>query len=293
MKGQEFGILRVRRRRAWLALALLPLLTSCLGAVALPLIAGGTLMARQKHRVRAATQVHQAARAPAKPKRGKGAKQAASSSPMVVLTDLKELPPPSGSAAADDPWQPFLAYTLSQAQPAGSDGGPRQAALLVANPPLDAASRRDCRAPVPAVIIDLDNGPIPFDPSHLSAASSGLVEGLARLRQAGTVVLWISQLPASQAAAVAQALRSSGLDPQGQDQLLLIRNARDRKQLLREDANEDVCVVAIAGDRRADFDELFDYLRNPDAAVGLDKMMGAGWFLTPPLSVAAAASTER
>jgi hypothetical protein len=65
--------------------------------------------------------------------------------------------------------------------------------------------------------------------------------------------------------------------------LLLIRSAEDRKQLLRENANDDVCVVAIAGDRRGDFDELFDYLRNPGSAVGLYPMMGSGWFLVPPL----------
>ena len=68
----------------------------------------------------------------------------------------------------------------------------------------------------------------------------------------------------------------------GKDQFLLIRNGDDRKQLLREDANQDVCIVAIAGDQRSDFDELFDYLRDPNAAIGLDAMLGDGWFLVPP-----------
>jgi predicted secreted acid phosphatase len=110
-----------------------------------------------------------------------------------------------------------------------------------------------------------------------------VAEGLGKLRKAGIVVLWISQLPAARAAAVAQALRSSGLDPTGTDQLLLVRNPNDRKQLLREDASEDVCVVAIAGDQRGDFDELFDYLRRPWEAFGLDTMLGNGWFLVPSL----------
>jgi len=52
-------------------------------------------------------------------------------------------------------------------------------------------------------------------------------------------------------------------------------------------------VVAIAGDERGDFDELFDYLRDPGSAVGLYPMMGEGWFLVPSLGTPAAASTER
>ena len=65
------------------------------------------------------------------------------------------------------------------------------------------------------------------------------------------------------------------------DQMLLIRGPDDRKQVLRIQANADVCIVAIAGDRRGDFDELFDYLRNPAGAVALYPMMRAGWFLIP------------
>ena len=43
-------------------------------------------------------------------------------------------------------------------------------------------------------------------------------------------------------------------------------------------------VPAIAGDRKADFDEVFDYLRNPDGpvAIALEQFIGAGWFLAPP-----------
>ena len=69
--------------------------------------------------------------------------------------------------------------------------------------------------------------------------------------------------------------------------MLLVRGPDDRKQLLRADANNDVCVVAIAGEQRGDFDELFDYLRNPDAAIGLDLMMDNGWFLVPSLEMPA------
>lgn len=39
--------------------------------------------------------------------------------------------------------------------------------------------------------------------------------------------------------------------------------------------------IAIAGDEPADFDELYSYLKSDDAALGLNEMFGAGWFLTP------------
>jgi hypothetical protein len=41
-------------------------------------------------------------------------------------------------------------------------------------------------------------------------------------------------------------------------------------------------VVAIAGDARSDFDELFDYLMDPSAALPIEALLDAGWFLTPP-----------
>jgi hypothetical protein len=52
--------------------------------------------------------------------------------------------------------------------------------------------------------------------------------------------------------------------------------------VLREDAQRDVCVIAIAGDRKGDFDELFDYLRDPASGESLDYLLGAGWFILPP-----------
>jgi hypothetical protein len=52
--------------------------------------------------------------------------------------------------------------------------------------------------------------------------------------------------------------------------------------VLRQQASEDVCIVAIAGDERSDFDELYDYLRDPNGAPALEEMIGSGWFIVPP-----------
>jgi hypothetical protein len=292
------GTFTVRQRgKAGLcaALALIPLLSGCLGAVAIPLVAGGTLFVRDRHRVRAATPVP-VAKAPRSKGRATPAPAAvASPPPGITITTLKELPPPSdaGEGLAGDAWGPFLAY--AERWFAGKSGqvSVPPSALLEQPPATDSANRLRCKAPVPAVVIDLDQGAEAFVPERLAPAPPSLAEGLARLRQGGTVVLWISGLPAARAADVAEALRRSGLDPQGLDQLLLIRKRDDRKQLLRQDASKDVCIVAIAGDERGDFDELFDYLRNPGAAVGLYRLMGQGWFLVPSLATPPTRSTER
>lgn len=280
----------VSRNRAWLALALLPLLSGCLAAVALPLVAGGSMMAVTKHRVRAATQVPKAGREKGKrAKRGANREEPAPTPSQVTLTTLKELPPPDATtaAAADDRWQQFFAYVEGRHPSADGKESSAPSALLQQPPSIDAPVRSQCSAQVPAVVIDLDDGAQAFAPERLQAAPAEIAAGLARLRQAGVVVLWISRLPAARAAGVAQALRTSGFDPQGQDQLLLMRKGDDRKQLLRQDASKDVCIVAIAGDDRGDFDELFDYLREPGAAVGLYPLMGQGWFLVPSLTAPA------
>jgi len=283
-----------RKRGVWAVLALAPLLSGCLAAVAIPLVAGGGLAKMTSHRVRAATP---AAESAAKPKRGtkrRGKQVSRPAAPLdksvkTILTPLKELPPPDarGPAAPETPWASFFAYSLTS-RPLDGQPTTLRSAVLKPNSSLELPERRACSTPYPAVVIDLDGVSVPFAPEKLAMAPAAVAEGLARLRQQGIVVLWISQLPASRAAEVARALKTAGLDPQGQDQLLLVRNGDDRKQVLRDNASDDVCIVAIAGDKRGDFDELFDYLRNPDAAAGLDTMIGQGWFLVPPLEGAPA-----
>jgi hypothetical protein len=208
------------------------------------------------------------------------------------LTSLIDLPPPTGADLAGDPWRDFASYALERgAELSGSPGGaePAESALLSTEGIASlAARRRACGSTQPAVVIDLDHGPTAFSPESAGPPSPGLVEALARLREAGVVVLWISGADANLVAEVAEALRRTGLDPAGRDPLLLTLGEDDRKQTLREEANEDLCIVAIAGDQRTDFDELFDYLRNPDAAAGFEALIGSGWFVVPaPLTAPA------
>ena len=275
--------------RCGAALSVLPLLGGCLAAV-VPLVAASGLVARQ---VRSRAEII-------------AALPAANSTQLAVvpntegasmrLTDLTELPPPSGGPPGiANPWRDFAAYTVNRATGL-AQGGEAVSALLTPESVASFRARmRACNAREPAVVVDLDPGTVTFDPALAALAPPEVAATLAQLREAGVIVLWVSQASANDVAGVAAALQASGLDPAGRDPILLVRNADERKQVLREEANQAVCVVAMAGDRRGDFDELFDYLRDPRLATAYDTQLGAGWFLVPPLfegSVAAPASED-
>ena len=272
-----------------------PLLSGCIAVAALPLLAGGAMFAGGNAKIRAATPRPKTTGtvrlAPASEERTAGAAVApepalppALTQPpggrtTAVLTGLTELPRPD--PLAPDPWREFVDFAAGKgAQMADKAGG--RSVLLPSGASIVLPKLRTCDDKLPAVIVDLDAEASPFVPGRTTVAPPGLAEGLARLRAAGVVVLWISALPAADVSQVAEALRQSGLDPEGKDPLLLVRSGGDRKQVLREDANKDVCVIAIAGDRKGDFDELFDYLRDPRSGDSLDYLLGAGWFLVPP-----------
>lgn len=279
-------------RRTLTLLALVPLLSGCIAVAALPVLAGGAMFAGGNVRIRAATP---------RPKPNGTVRLAAAAEertagsavavPPVLPPALTQpagrgaalpvvgLPPPD--SLAPDPWREFFAYAGEKGAQAAGKARTRSV-LLEQGTALTLPKLRQCEGKVPAVVIDLDTGPQAFAPGTVQTPSPALVEGLARLRAAGVVVLWITALPAREVSAVAEALKTSGLDPAGSDPLLLARDRDDRKQLLREDAQRDVCVIAIAGDRKGDFDELFDYLRDRRSGEALDYLLGSGWFIAPP-----------
>lgn len=167
----------------------------------------------------------------------------------------------------------------------------RQSAVLAA-PGALSPSRADCSIRPPAVLIDLDPASDLFDAGTMRQAQPELA-GIARaLRSQEVDIFWLSGQTALKAAQVRRLLASSGLDPEGDDGLLLMRRAEDRKQQRRKDVQETHCLIAIAGDTRSDFDELYDFLKSPELAQPLEELVGAGWFLAPlPLSSESAALT--
>ena len=273
------------------ALVLAPLLSGCVAAaIAVPAMTVAGVITRKPARPMLE------APAPAEPTASELTVVLPEGGARAELTSLTELPPPTRADLAGDPWREFASYALDRgAELSGAPGGaePAESALLAPDGIASlAARRRTCGNTQPAVVIDLDHGPTAFSPQSAGPPSPGLVEALARLREAGVVVLWISGADANLVAEVGEALRRTGLDPAGRDPLLLTLGEDDRKQTLREEANEDLCIVAIAGDQRTDFDELFDYLRNPDAAAGFESLIGSGWFVTPAPLASAPAATE-
>lgn len=133
----------------------------------------------------------------------------------------------------------------------------------------------------PSILIDLDPGETPFARGSDLPTSAAIALSLTVLRSEGVEIAWISENSAADADIVRDALSASGLDPNAEDTLLLMRYPDDRKQTRRKEFAAQTCLIAIAGDRRNDFDELYDFLTSRDAAFRLETMINDGWFLIP------------
>jgi len=159
-------------------------------------------------------------------------------------------------------------------------GVERRSAILESPGTLEPATR-ECSIHPAAVLIDLDPASGTLDPAAALHGDPRLAGALAGLRGEGIAVGWLSANTADRAGAVRRALVASGLDPAGQDELALLRYPEERKQSRREEFAKEYCLVAIAGDNRTDFDELFQYLKDPSLATPLEPLIGNGWFLIP------------
>ena len=192
---------------------------------------------------------------------------------------LPSLSPAESAGPADPLVGRFADHASSAAQTMG-EGSTVQSALLE-DPGSLRLQRRDCRGSLPAVLVDLDpaTGAVPLDDG---TGSPALVRSLADLRAQGIAVFWITSRGPAEAGNVRATLFRSGLDPQGSDGLVLMRYPGESKQERRQDLGDTICLLAIAGSERSDFDELYDYLRDDTAALQLEAMYGDGWFLIPP-----------
>ena len=175
----------------------------------------------------------------------------------------------------------FGRYALARAAASGTS---QRASAVLAAASMLTSTRAPCRATAPAVFVDLDPGRGTFDPLAPGNPHRALAAQLAGLREAGITVVWFSRLGENFAAPARAALAASGFDPAGQDPLVLLRSLDERKQSRRDEAAARWCPVAMLGDERADFDELYLDLKNPDAAATLDRMIDDGWFLAGPFA---------
>lgn len=264
-----------------------PQLGGCVAAAALvPLAAGGTVMKKSADGNKAERMV--------KPVVVVGTATASAAEPVAELAPVEPAPQAEAPVAAvaqtpalsADPLDGYGAmadFVLAQAE-TGKPGKARRSALLDQRSLTALPRMLPCGDQRGALVIDLDPGDKPFDLNDPPSPAPGLAERLRAIRGTGTAVVWIASLPESRSKELATVLQATGLDPLGIDPFLLLRPRETRKQQVLNRAAEDWCVLAIAGDRKADFDEVFDYLRNPDGpvALALEQHLGAGWFVVPP-----------
>ncbi len=274
------------------AVLLLPALLSGCVAALIPVAAGGLIVGKDK--LRTAPASHRTGDEKMEPL--VAAADAMPATQPVVLEGAEQLvfnrpgtrdrrAGPALALGLDTPTaseQAFSGFSEYVEAQAGRDpiSEPRQSALL-AVPGSMTPDRSDCSIRPPAVVIDLDPSGATFNPAVEARPEPAMAQLLRTFRMRDTDIFWISGLSALDAGAVRQRLIASGLDPAGRDGLLLMRRADDRKQTRRRELSATHCVIAIAGDTKSDFDELFDYLKDPSDAWPLDDLLDAGWFLTP------------
>lgn len=202
----------------------------------------------------------------------------------LVVTQLDALPAPSARDLPDAGGSSYArlqeaALAIARRDPFAEE---KRLSAILADPASLEPEREQCAFAQTAVLIDLDpaEGQAPL--ADGVSAPAGLARVLANLRAQEVAVLWLTRHTADRAGAVRRTLRMSGLDPDGQDDLYLVRYEDETKATRRAAAADDYCIVAMLGDEKRDFDELFAFLKDPDAAFALDTLFGEAWFLAPP-----------
>jgi len=100
-------------------------------------------------------------------------------------------------------------------------------------------------------------------------------EMLNQTRAAGISIIWLSNQYDIQIKVTSKLQNSIFF--KDSDQISFVK--KGSKQLLRQSLSETHCIIAIIGDDKSDFDELFNYLRNPDQYIALNRFFEKGWFL--------------
>lgn len=265
-------------RRLAFTLGLTPLLTGCVAAV-LPVIAAGTI-ARQgvagdeadaaPATMPASPIIAQVAPAPTPAPAPETAPEAAQ--PPAVIAPPAE--PPATNPPANSDSAAIIAHVRSRA--ALVAGGAPVLSLVLADPlTLAEPAYAPCGERPTAVIFDADRGSaVPGDLADLRQLT-------AAIRAANVTIFWVSDRGESTAATIGDALAAGGIDPDHADSIVTTRPGFERKQLLRHAIAQSHCVLALVGDTRADADEAYAYLRDPDSPLAIDANWGNGWFLLP------------
>ena len=175
---------------------------------------------------------------------------------------------------------PFARYALNEAAKRAR-GGTVSSAVLVPKVSLIDPSTIACDTKPLSVIIDLDVAP--GTPAEMEIEpQSGFSFLLTFLRGSGIRIAWLAETSEARLKPITDLLRE-GDEPvmRDEDLILIGLPGSASKQDRRSQLARDYCVVAIAGDRKGDFDELYDYLRDQSYAIRLEAYTDRGWFLLP------------
>ena len=175
---------------------------------------------------------------------------------------------------------PFARHALGEAAKR-SKGGAARSAVLTENVSLSQPQTIDCGAKPMAVLIDLDVAP--GTPAEMDIQrQNGFGELLETLRESDIRIAWLAETDERQLKPILDLLRE-GEEPviRDTDLMLVGLPGTYSKQERRWALAASHCVVAIAGDRKGDFDELYDYLRDQSYAIRLEVFTGRGWFELP------------
>ncbi len=187
---------------------------------------------------------------------------------------------------ADGAYADFALYALqftTKADVTETDEAENDVSALLVDPASLMPERKPCGEMPLAALIDLDpaGGLMSLDEGG-ETPDPLLGDHLRQLREADITVVWISDHGPEAAGRIRSRLVRARFDPFGTDSLILMRFAGESKQVRRRRLGESYCLIAIAGDQRADFDELYDYVLDPGMAEPLEAMLGDGWFFAPP-----------
>ncbi len=175
---------------------------------------------------------------------------------------------------------PFARHALGEAAKRGR-GEVARSAVLVERVSLSQPQTISCEAKPVAAIIDLDVAP--GTPAEMDIErQNGFAELLETMRESGIRIAWLAEADVPRLQPIIDLLRDGDVPVMRDTDLMLFGLPGSyRKQERRWQLAQSHCVVAIAGDRKGDFDELYDYLRDQSYAIRLETFTGRGWFELP------------
>jgi hypothetical protein len=278
--------------RAWPILGLTLAAFALQGCVALvlPAAAAGVIGKKEVDKARARARAAEASFDPAAAQPqvfvGNAPPEAVAAVPVIAPAHEAETPgtlsPLDRLALSDinNAYMPLARHALGEAAKR-SRGEVARGAVLVESVSLSQPQTIDCGTKPMAVILDLDIAP--GTPAEMDIQrQNGFAALLETLRESGIRIAWLAEANEDRLKPVLDLLREGDEPVMREADLMLVGlPGKLRKQERRWQMARDYCVVAIAGDRRGDFDELYDYLRDQAYAIRLELFIGKGWFELP------------